>query len=509
MATTETHETWRLIGGTVYEAAFSSRMRKVLLDRVTLRQEKGQIVGIVGAGGAGKSTFIQVLTEDRPLSDGVLTGPSGTSQLITVTTLAKDTRTGESWVSHQLKARSVPKAKWGELTEKIEAYAGLGSRYHERLTHYRLVERLQLQLSVAIHLPLVSLGIDECWAHLSLPFQLKVSQGLRDLVAAGGTVWLVSDDLEVMGAQCDSLIWLDHGQLLCAGTCQDVLPRYRQACQAFADLPFEGQVQVSRQKEAEQWREPPASLVTFSHRKEAKASVQAVFPSEEEATSRLSRLRNRPPGRVRHVGPWLIGAVMVGGIILSSLFFLRFPTRGSQVLTVPMTSTQTEREANRPLSDSWVSRSSSPLEQGVDEAIAFSVQEDTSQPFGSQYRVKSADTLSEIAAKYHVSVSDLMTVNALTDALIYEGMALVLPETATDPQEMGRVPESPPTRPSTEASPFREEAIPTEVSSVHSVSSGDTLYAIATQYGVDVMAIQHLNGLQTPDLYPGQQLTIP
>jgi len=45
---------------------------------------------------------------------------------------------------------------------------------------------------------------------------------------------------------------------------------------------------------------------------------------------------------------------------------------------------------------------------------------------------------------------------------------------------------------------------------VVAVAAGDTLYAIARQYGVDWAQIAEANGLATPNqLYPGQPLKIP
>jgi len=44
---------------------------------------------------------------------------------------------------------------------------------------------------------------------------------------------------------------------------------------------------------------------------------------------------------------------------------------------------------------------------------------------------------------------------------------------------------------------------------VHTVSPGDTLYSLATQYGTTVIVLKTVNGLVDDTIYVGQTLRIP
>ncbi|MFH2068741.1 MAG: LysM peptidoglycan-binding domain-containing protein [Candidatus Omnitrophota bacterium] len=94
------------------------------------------------------------------------------------------------------------------------------------------------------------------------------------------------------------------------------------------------------------------------------------------------------------------------------------------------------------------------------------------------YRVKSGDTLGNIAAKHGVSVSRLKAWNGLKNDRIYVGQKLQI-------NQIG----------SAQAETYR-------------VKSGDTLTKIAAKYGTSVSRLKAWNGLKKDHIYVGQKLQI-
>ncbi len=97
------------------------------------------------------------------------------------------------------------------------------------------------------------------------------------------------------------------------------------------------------------------------------------------------------------------------------------------------------------------------------------------------YRVRRGDSLSEIAAKYGVSVSDIRQWNNISGSRINSGQRLYL-YTSNTPAEPERI--------------------------VYRVKSGDNLSKIAQQYRVSVSSIRSWNNLSGSTIRPGQRLTI-
>jgi peptidoglycan lytic transglycosylase D len=101
-----------------------------------------------------------------------------------------------------------------------------------------------------------------------------------------------------------------------------------------------------------------------------------------------------------------------------------------------------------------------------------------------KHTVRRGDSLSKIAAKYHVSTAKLASRNGIkTSTTIYPGMVLKVPGGS------GRA-----------AAPVR----------YHTVARGDTLSGIAKKFGVRYQALAAYNGLTTKTvLRPGQRLKVP
>jgi formylglycine-generating enzyme required for sulfatase activity len=109
------------------------------------------------------------------------------------------------------------------------------------------------------------------------------------------------------------------------------------------------------------------------------------------------------------------------------------------------------------------------------------------------YVVQAGDTLGAIAKKFGVTVEALQEVNAISDPnRLQIDQQLVIPQRQV------------------EATVTSTSASPSIAPVIHVVQAGDTLGAIAKQYGVTVEALQEANAISDPKrLQIGQKLIIP
>ena len=109
--------------------------------------------------------------------------------------------------------------------------------------------------------------------------------------------------------------------------------------------------------------------------------------------------------------------------------------------------------------------------------------------YASTYTVRSGDTLSDIAKEHGISTSALKRANGLSSSRIYPGKVLSVPESVS----------------ATKAAPSRTADGP----NTYRVRKGDTLYDIASRFGVSISALRRANGLSGSRIYPGDVLRIP
>jgi len=127
-----------------------------------------------------------------------------------------------------------------------------------------------------------------------------------------------------------------------------------------------------------------------------------------------------------------------------------------------------------------------------------------------KYKVKSGDTLSEIADKYHVPVAIIKLANGLKDETIRIGDELIIPLPTPTPRPGATSPPGgTPTPISLNSPPSSVDSTATPGVIRHIVQRGDTLIGIAILYGSTVNAIKIANQLDSDALSVGQALLVP
>ncbi len=116
------------------------------------------------------------------------------------------------------------------------------------------------------------------------------------------------------------------------------------------------------------------------------------------------------------------------------------------------------------------------------------------------HTVKARENLHLIAQRYQLSVDDLKRINRLTNNQLQVGQVLLLQEDET-PSVTGANTVTNPSTTSPVTNPAANDII-------HTVASGETIYAIARKYSTTTYQIQQANNLNSNNLTVGQQLTI-
>jgi iron complex transport system ATP-binding protein len=211
-----------------------------ILEDFNIDITQGEILGVVGPNGSGKTSLVKLMT-------GLLDAEQGTVRLQgkDVSTLSpREIARQVAVVSQEshvlfpftvgelvLMGRFVHQSGWGwESADDLRlARAAMQTMEVDHLagrTFQQLSggERQRAMIARALAQQTGILLLDEPTAFLDIKHQLEIYATLKDLNGMRGvTVVLVSHDLNLASQYCDRLLLLHNGRVFCIGTPQDVL----------------------------------------------------------------------------------------------------------------------------------------------------------------------------------------------------------------------------------------------------------------------------------------------
>lgn len=197
------------------------------LKDINLEIQQGDAVGIIGRNGAGKSTFLKLLSRVTAPTTGVIKAKGRIASLLEVGTGFHPELTGRENIYLNGAILGMRKKEIQRKFDEIVDFAGVGRYVDTPVKRYSSGMYVRLAFAVAAHLDSEILIVDEVLAVGDAEFQKKCL-GKMCLVSKGEgrTVLFVSHQMSSIRSLCNNCVLLKNGKLKSVGKTEDVINLY-------------------------------------------------------------------------------------------------------------------------------------------------------------------------------------------------------------------------------------------------------------------------------------------
>jgi ABC-2 type transport system ATP-binding protein len=196
------------------------------LQDVSFSIARGEVVGIVGRNGAGKSTLLKVISGILKPTRGRLAVTDRVTPLLELGTGFDFELTGRENVMLNALLLGRSKREVRERFDSIVEFSELGDFIDVPLRNYSSGMTARLGFAIATAWDPEVLILDEVLVVGDAAFQQKCHRRLREVLASGATVLMVSHVARTLIIECSRCLWLAEGRLVADGPPAEVLAQY-------------------------------------------------------------------------------------------------------------------------------------------------------------------------------------------------------------------------------------------------------------------------------------------
>ena len=199
------------------------------VKNVSFEVEKGEILGIVGKNGSGKSTMLRALAGIFRPDEGSIDLKGNSISLLSIGVGFNNEMSGRENIIISGMLLGFSKEQIEERMDSIIEFAEIGEFIDMPVKTYSSGMYSKLAFAITANLETDIILVDEVLSVGDERFKKKSLNKMKELILdKNRTVVIVSHDLNTLKDLCDKILWTHEGEIREYGKPQEILERYRE-----------------------------------------------------------------------------------------------------------------------------------------------------------------------------------------------------------------------------------------------------------------------------------------
>lgn len=199
------------------------------LRNVSFELRHGEVLGVVGRNGAGKSSLCRVLCGIHPPDEGEVETQGRVSAVLGLGDGMSPDLSGRANIALGAAFMGLPRSEIKRLTAEVEDFTELGRHFDEPVRTYSSGMKARLGFAISTAVQPDVLILDEHVRVGDIAFRRKAEDRMRELREQSKSMVLISHAMDYLRRLCTKGIWLEKGVMMKTGPIGEVIDAYLEA----------------------------------------------------------------------------------------------------------------------------------------------------------------------------------------------------------------------------------------------------------------------------------------
>lgn len=197
-----------------------------VLKGMDFEVKRGEVVGLIGCNGCGKSTTLKLLTKIIYPDKGEIEVKGRVSSLLELGAGFHPDLSGYENIYLNAAVFGLTRKEIDKRVDEIIYFSELKDFINNPIRTYSSGMYMKLAFSVAINVEADILLIDEILGVGDVNFQMKCFEKLKNIKENGTTIVIVSHSTDQIERICDRSIWIEDGRVKLSGETKEIDNKY-------------------------------------------------------------------------------------------------------------------------------------------------------------------------------------------------------------------------------------------------------------------------------------------